>query len=280
MGATVTDDEIDESTQAGMESEYRLDPSGTATGNVTFYPKVNSLVVNAGVFAGLDNDKRSILQQAAAETRTWSIENTPSDAVAALRFCITGQAVVLAGEGDLTALEAATASVYADLLSDELTKSLIDRIAELKRTSQVSAVAPVPCGGQSDHVTADGVIDGVYRFETTEDQYRAGGADETDYPEKISILAGIYTWTFSHGTVSFVHTSPAFEGSFEQAGDYTIEGDRLTIAWPNGVTDVYRWRTNANGDLLLTVVSTYPDWAAANAVATSQPWVRIGDANG
>lgn len=280
LGATVTDDEIDESAQAGMESEYRLDPAGTATGNVTFYPKVNSLVVNAGVFAGLDDDQRTILEQAAADTRTWSIQNTPSEAAAALRFCITGQAVVLAGESDLTALQAATASLYAHLASDELTKSLIDSIRRLKRTSQVSVPAPVPCGGQSNDVTTDGDIDGVYRFETTEAQYRAGGADETDYPEKISILTGVYTWTFSHGTVSWVHTSPAFEGSFELTANYTIEGDRLSIVWPNGVTDVYKWSTNTNGDLLLTLVSSHPDWVAANTVATSQPWVRIGDVDG
>ena len=29
-----------------MESAYDLTPSGTATGNVTFYPKANVLVVN------------------------------------------------------------------------------------------------------------------------------------------------------------------------------------------------------------------------------------------
>ena len=46
LGATTTAEEPDINTQTGMESEYALQPTGTATGNVTFFPKVNSLVVN------------------------------------------------------------------------------------------------------------------------------------------------------------------------------------------------------------------------------------------
>ena len=46
LGATANDDEADPSTHAGLESSYALDPGGTAAGNVTFYPKVNSLVID------------------------------------------------------------------------------------------------------------------------------------------------------------------------------------------------------------------------------------------
>ena len=46
LGATTNDDEPDPATHTGMESSYLLGPPGTATGNVTFFPKVNSLVVN------------------------------------------------------------------------------------------------------------------------------------------------------------------------------------------------------------------------------------------
>ena len=53
LGATTNDDEPDPSTHAGVESSYLLAPPGTATGNVTFFPKVNSLVINADVWAGL-----------------------------------------------------------------------------------------------------------------------------------------------------------------------------------------------------------------------------------
>ena len=53
LGATTNDDEPDPSTHTGVESSYLLDPPGTATGNVTFFPKVNSLVINADVWAGL-----------------------------------------------------------------------------------------------------------------------------------------------------------------------------------------------------------------------------------
>ena len=98
LGATTTAEEPDINTQTGMESEYALQPTGTATGNVTFFPKVNSLVVNAARLEGLTPEQRTILQDAADDTRSWAIDALPSDAELAAAYCEQGATVVLASD--------------------------------------------------------------------------------------------------------------------------------------------------------------------------------------
>ena len=94
FGATATDEEVSTVTQIGMESSYVLGPQGTATGNVTFYPKVNVLVINSKVFSHLSKAQRAQLAKAASATQTWAIANTPDDRKAAAAFCIRGGKIV------------------------------------------------------------------------------------------------------------------------------------------------------------------------------------------
>src|SRR5262245_46419560 len=115
LGATVNDDEPGPSTHTGVESSYFLDPPGTATGNVTFFPKVNSLVVNADVWAGLTADQQAVLTGAAVDTRDWAVDQIQSDHDAAVERCANGFAIVLASDEDLAGLAEATAPVVAEL---------------------------------------------------------------------------------------------------------------------------------------------------------------------
>ena len=132
LGATTTDEEPDHATQAGMESGYRLDPQGTATGNVTFYPKANTLVASDKALKGLTANQREILTQAADHTRDWAIETTPTDQSAAAAFCKAGGAVVLASRPQLGELKRATAPLVAELEGDPATKKIIDEIRTLE----------------------------------------------------------------------------------------------------------------------------------------------------
>ena len=59
-----------------------LEADTIATANVTFFPKVESLVVDADVFEGLDDEQRRILEEAAVQTRDWAIRAMPSEAEA------------------------------------------------------------------------------------------------------------------------------------------------------------------------------------------------------
>ena len=186
-------------TAAGAESSYAWAPSllrpGIATGNVTFFPKVNALVVNADAFAGLDAEQRELLEEAAARTRSWAIAAAPTDAEAAKAYCARGGTVVLASDADVAALEAAVRPVYARLEQDPRTKSLIDRIRELKAevaapssssvagcrgASAGGASAGAPVGAAARRATA--FPEGVYRAELpTRVPARSGACNRMPY---------------------------------------------------------------------------------------------------
>ncbi len=147
LDAKVTQSEIDAATQAAMESSYLIDVTGTSTGNVTFFPKVNSLVINQKVQESLTEDQRAVLLDAAAKTREWAIAKTPTDADAAKAYCDGGGSVVLASADDVAALEKATAPLYEELEQDAQTRQLIADIRAVKESSP--AAAPVAACGDA-----------------------------------------------------------------------------------------------------------------------------------
>ncbi|CCK25666.1 TRAP dicarboxylate transporter-DctP subunit [Streptomyces davaonensis JCM 4913] len=116
-----------------------------ATGNVTFFPKVNVIAVNRAVWQGLTDGQRSTLRQAAAAARDWALANAPSDEQDAKTHCAAGGRVVHASPAQLAALERAVAPVYAFLERDARTKAFIQRIRTLKN-SLPAADPPTPCG--------------------------------------------------------------------------------------------------------------------------------------
>ena len=145
LDAKVDQGEPDAAVHAAMESSYLLDVHGTSTGNVTFYPKVNSLVINQKVLQDMTEQQRAIVRDAAAATRAWAIAETPTDAAAAKAYCDGGGSVVLAPAADVAALERATAPLYDELEQDPATKQVIAEIRAVKATA--AATAPVEsCG--------------------------------------------------------------------------------------------------------------------------------------
>ena len=119
--------------------------AGVFTGNVTFSPKVNSLVVNREVYEGLSEEQRSTLQEAAERTLEHGLKADVAEQEAAARFCADGGTVVTASEADLEALERAAEPVYAELEKDTTTREMIDRIRELKQSSPPpTRSSPVP----------------------------------------------------------------------------------------------------------------------------------------
>ena len=204
FGATITEDPVNAESQAGMESAYDNNPSGTATANVTFYPKVQSLVVNEDVYGKLDDTDRGILVDAAADTQTWRMQQMPSDATAAERFCTHGGAVVLASDDEVAAIEHAAQPVYDELERDPETKDLVDAIRRLaaKDDSEPSSPTATTCGRPGPVTTASpesSSLNGIYRFEVTDDQLRAAGiTDSASTAEN----HGVFTWTLARRHVA------------------------------------------------------------------------------
>jgi TRAP-type C4-dicarboxylate transport system substrate-binding protein len=279
LGASTNDDETDAVQQAGMESSYDLGPAGTATGNVTFFPKANALVVNDDVLERLDERRRAVLEKAAVETREWAIQTLPSDADAAAAYCANGGAVVLASDEDLAALERATAPVYAELERDEQTRELIAAIRQRKG----EAAAPTPpkaCGrpaGRDEGRAggdADSRLNGVYRMELTDADLRAAGiTSRADLDEN----HGIFTITLEDGDYCWVQRAPNPLNNPDECSTYEVDGNRFVMHYPTDPPDLFRFELTGDGDLALTLLragaTKYRPYAESWA---ANDWQRLG----
>jgi TRAP-type C4-dicarboxylate transport system substrate-binding protein len=234
LGAKADDRPPSPRDQDGMEASFSVDTEGTATGNVTFFPKANALVVNNDVWAGLDDRQREILVQAAAQTRDWAIDTFPADAEGAQAYCERGGAVVLASAADVAALEHAMAPVYAELEQDPEVKRFIEQIRALGSEVAASAApAAAPCGepgtgaagadaDQAVDTGEAGAIDGAYRAELTEDELRARGLSRTDAYDN----AGLIRLTFESGALTMTEENGRWEDCHAL---YSVSGSRLSI---------------------------------------------------
>jgi hypothetical protein len=289
FGATVTDDPPNPGTQAGMESSYLLNPTGTATGNITFYPKANALVVNGDVFADLDDEQRQVLEQAAAQTREWAIGAIPNDHEAAEAFCDRGGAVVLARERDVAALADAAAPVYAELERDPDTKALIDEIRTVKSEVGTRVTSsPRPCDGsdRGGGVEAVGtgelsatdtgeatVIDGTYRAELTEDELLDRGLAPQDAYDN----SGLIRLTFNGGKLVISEDKDRWPDCH---GVYSATRARLSIritgpGCPYEAEPMtFNW-TFDDGALRLVVTGDRAEDRFIRGWWSSEPWTKI-----
>jgi hypothetical protein len=272
LGASVNDDELDPKEHAAGESSYALDPNGTATGNVTFYPKVNSLVISDKAYAKLDGQQRDVLAKAAAQTRDWTIKKSPSDADAAEAWCHEGRSIVLASPSQLAALQQATAPVAQQLEQDGGTAKLIAAIRDLGQG--LSAPAPPACRAPASKPTDNAKINGVYEFKITDRQLRAGGiTDAGDIAEN----HGKFTMSLKNGEYCWTQTAPNHLNNPDECSTYEIRGSRVVWNYPTGAPDVYGFAKLGDGDLKVTAVRAATPAALPYVKAwAANTWERIG----
>jgi TRAP-type C4-dicarboxylate transport system substrate-binding protein len=133
LGAQTDDQEPNRYVHAGTESSFLLKPGGTATANITFFPKVAVLVGNDEALQKLDSGQRHVLEQAADATRDWAVLSLPDELAAASAFCDDGGSIVHARPEDVAALVVATAGVRSDIAADPGGAETIAEIEHLKR---------------------------------------------------------------------------------------------------------------------------------------------------
>lgn len=140
-------DEIDAAIQSGelhgTETSLGLAPEGSIlTGNVIFFPRVNTLFATADGLASLSDEQRAILEQAAGASVDFAGASTQTEDVTA--FCAAGGKVVAASEADITEFERAARPILDMLRADPQTAGFIDEIREMK-DGATAAVAPTSC---------------------------------------------------------------------------------------------------------------------------------------
>lgn len=209
----------------GAESSFALAgtlPAPTAAvGNVTFFPKVNSLVVNTKAFKDLTEDQRAILHDAAQRTVDWAIRTTRSDAEVAKEYCANGGRIALASRADVARFQQAVQPVYQQLEQEAATKAMIARIRSLSGEAGPAQTAVKPCGpGAAAQATPGGETvkafpEGVYRMEMPEEFLVQAGVDRPTAHDH----AGIWTLTFKNG--QFIGDCPG--------SSYSVQDGRITI---------------------------------------------------
>ena len=202
---------------AGAESSFALATGlpgswTTAAGNVTLFPKVNSLVANAEAFAELTPDQRAIIAAAAEGTRDWAMANTVDEAAAAEAYCAAGGTVVLADSAQIESLVVASRPVYEELERDGSTKRSIERIRALAEDApppaEIAACAPDRADGTGPETTL-APVDG----------------------EPVSLVVNTQLW---------VSDSPVLDASGRLAGCTTVIDVGPSVSHPDPDTDVYR----------------------------------------
>ena len=219
LGAKTSPAEPDATTMAGLQGEFVLNPNGIGVANVTFFAKVNLLYANADTYAGLTDEQRTVLGDAAVATQKWAVEQT-SDLEAGRSFCGEGGTVVRASDADVAALKKATAPVADQIAAAGDNTEAIAAIEELKQAAAPPVVAPT-CTSTSQEKHAPGKaearLNGTYRFTVTADEIRAAGDTEQQAKQN----AGVLTYVLEDGKVEF-HLDP----SDHQAGRSRRAGRR------------------------------------------------------
>ena len=217
-----------------------LDPTAIAyndyggralTGNVVFWPRPYSIVMNREAFAGLTPEQRELLSRAGREAlapELRQIERDEADALA--EVCGRGQpTLVTATDSERSALREAVQPVYDDLERDALTKELIAEIEELRGDDDAASLESPTCAEtrRTGAKAGEAAIEG--RWETTwkRDALIAAGLA----PKDAEAFRGHHTAEFADGRFRFQHT-PSGNSS---TGAFVVEGDVIRLVFETGI---------------------------------------------
>jgi hypothetical protein len=120
--------------------------------------------------------------------------------------------------------------------------------------------------GRFEGRTNNSQLNGVYRYEITDEHLRQAGVTDGD------------DFANNHGDYCWEQRGPNPEANGEDCLTYEVDGDLITFNYPEG-PEVYRWRKLPSGDLKLTFVSSAAPGEENVAAALAIPvWKRIADA--
>ena len=278
LGATAVDDPADPKAQAGAESSYGPSLAGIATGNVTFFPKTESLVMDSDVHDRLRDDQWELLEDAAAETRTWLFQNLPSDADSAASFCQRGGRIAAASERAITGLRDAGERVRDQLEQDPATRQMISAIEDLV-AAYPEQTGVTSCPNETS-VVEDGeddldALDGIYRTVVTARMMRAAGVTDTN---DIRQNAARYVWTLDSGAWHYEAKADHYIQTPSESGRYTYKDGLFTFYWNDGGYTASRPHVNPDGTIdFRQPRDSNPAYQALADGFWSPPWIRISD---
>jgi TRAP-type C4-dicarboxylate transport system substrate-binding protein len=171
---------IGDGTLTGIDASLGLAPAlhgSVVTGNLIFYPKVDTLFAGQHALGKLDASQQEALRTAAQRTKAYVLEKLPASEDTA-PFCSGGGRVVMASDEDVRALQAAAQPVYQQLEADPQTAAFINQIRTLK-AGITAPEAATACGRSASTKAATAEIpEGTYTaLGTKQDALRLGFDD-------------------------------------------------------------------------------------------------------
>jgi TRAP-type C4-dicarboxylate transport system substrate-binding protein len=292
LGATPTDDlaALDEGLATGRIQGFEKSllvyatnvmesAAPYVTANVNLWPQMDVLLANPGRLAGLDEEQRAWLRQAAADAAARSVGFVDRDGEILANSCEAGARFANASEADLAALREAFVPVYAELERDAATRSYLERIRELAETTPAETQLAIPpgCTGPPPTLTPSGgaapsELNGTYRWEITEEDALASPT-EPKSPSHLATFPWIFTLTLEDGTWTLFLEWKGGAPYYEQPGaSYSVEGDRITLT-TGGVPLTFTFTVDEYGNLHVQPVQ--PMAAGEEFVMTTKPWTKI-----
>jgi TRAP-type C4-dicarboxylate transport system substrate-binding protein len=206
----------------------------TLTGDITPWPKVQTLVANGAAFERLPERWQAVIRTAAAEASAHEVEIRDADQASQPIWCGVGHSVVLAGPEATTAFQEAMRPVADRMAADPATGPFVAAITALKTELGAATTAVDPCDGAVppgpfEPQQGPSPVDGVWVTSTTREQlasspllYDTGEINDGNW--------GDIRIQFEDGVMTYDLTNP--RETFHSVGTYRVDGDRLSIYDP------------------------------------------------
>ena len=181
----------------------------------------------------------------------------------------------------------AFAPVYTTLNNDPTTKDFIDRIDELKQSTDPGPALEIPSGctdraaatptdaPATTVVTGPGVatsLDGTYRWTITKDDALAHGTPNDKTPEILASFPSTNTMTMTNGTWALRNPD-----GYAVGGTYAVDGDRVVFNWDG---NVLTFAFTVDGDGTLHLDPQPPMDPGDQFIWATEPWTKIAGAAG
>ena len=255
------------------------------TANVNLWPRALVLFMNERAFAALSARQREALRHAArvALQPTLGVDRH-DEAEAAGILCRRGLRFVSATDSDLAALRRAVQPTYDRLERDAGTKDAIAQITAMRSEIRATAQSEAPRCAPSSSPSGVGKvtpIDGVYRVDTTREDFRSLGGPESDV---VSENYGHWRFVFDRGRLYYTQSS---EGASRWTkAVYTVNGTTLTYTITDYGGEAPHGAAEKTGEVFTFRWSLYRDRLTLGPVKGkvspvnlwSKPWRRVGDA--
>jgi TRAP-type C4-dicarboxylate transport system substrate-binding protein len=266
---------ISDGTLTGVDASLGLAPAlhgSILTGNLIFYPKVDTLFAGQQALGKLDSSQQQALRTAAQRTAAHVLENSPATEDSG-PFCSGGGRVVAATDRDARALEAAAQPIYRQMEEDPQTAAFVTQIRALK------AGIPAPtqlteCGdSQSTGSAAQEIPEGTYTaVGTKQDALRLGHDD----PCALKADGARLRLELSNGVWAQWESCKIEPDTIGAQGTYTSTGNDLVLNETCCGDTTLDWSFDRKALTLKIRESDTPGVEPGSRFILNHKWVKVG----